>query len=122
LAFADLPPQRMADAASLFNFIRTLFGAVGASVAVTLWERREAFHHARLTSHLDPSNPLVRDTLETLRALGMTDEQSAGRLAGDVTRQGFIFGAAEIYQLCAVAFLIMAIIVWAAKSGRKKPA
>ncbi|MDR2669980.1 MAG: MFS transporter, partial [Desulfovibrio sp.] len=108
--------------ASLFNFIRTLFGAVGASAATTLWERREAFHHTRLTSHIDPYNPLVRDTLETLQAMGMTWEQSAGRLAGVVTKQGFIFGAAEIYQLCAVAFLIMAVIVWTAKSGRKKPA
>jgi GTP-binding protein len=49
-------------------------------------------------------------------------EESAGRLAGVVTRQGFIFGAAEIYQLCAVAFLIMAGMVWAAGSGRKTPA
>ncbi|MDR2604732.1 MAG: DHA2 family efflux MFS transporter permease subunit, partial [Desulfovibrio sp.] len=121
LAFADLPPQRMADAASLFNFIRTLFGAVGASAATTLWERRESFHHARLTSHIDVYNPLARDTLETLQTLGMTEEQSSGWLAGVVTKQGFIFGAAEIYQLCAVAFLIMAVIVWTAKSGRKKP-
>ncbi|MDR1685938.1 MAG: DHA2 family efflux MFS transporter permease subunit [Desulfovibrio sp.] len=117
LAFADLPPQRMADAASLFNFIRTLFGAVGASAATTLWERRESFHHSRLTAHLDPYNPLARDTFETLRSLGMTDEQSAGWLAGAVTRQGFIFGAAEVYQLCAAAFLIMAVVVWTAKSG-----
>ncbi|MDR2124714.1 MAG: DHA2 family efflux MFS transporter permease subunit [Desulfovibrio sp.] len=119
LAFADLPPQRMADAAGLFNFIRTLFGAVGASAAATLWERREAFHHSRLTSHIDPYNPIARDTLETLQSLGMTGEQSAAWLAGAVTKQGFIFGAAEIYQLCAAAFLIMVIVVWTAKSGRQ---
>jgi DHA2 family multidrug resistance protein len=120
LTFADLPPERMADAASLFNFIRTLFGAVGASIAVTLWERRESLHHVRLTEHITPYNPLAADALDALGRLGFSEEQSAARLAGEITRQGFILAAAEIYLLCTFCFLGMAVLVWLARSTRAK--
>ncbi|MDR2076384.1 MAG: MFS transporter, partial [Desulfovibrio sp.] len=122
LAFADLPPERLADASSLFNFIRTLFGAVGVSAATTLWERRENLHHVRLTERITPYNPLAADALDTLRTIGYSEEQSAVWLAGQITRQGFILSAAEIYLLCAFCFLAMAVLVWLARSGTAKPA
>ncbi len=101
LTFRDIEPARLADAAGLFNCIRTLFGAIGASVVTTLWERREAFHHTRLSGYIDPYNPLAAQALERLKNLGLDPDQSAGYLARQITDQGFILGAAEIYLLCA---------------------
>jgi DHA2 family multidrug resistance protein len=120
LTFADLPPARMADAASLFNFIRTLCGAVGTSAAITIWERRESLHHVRLTEQITPYNPLAADALKTLGEIGFSEEQSAAWLAGQITRQGFILSAAEIYLLCTFCFLGMSILVWLARSTRPK--
>lgn len=113
-SFSALRPDQMASAASLFNFVRTLFGAIGTSVVMTLWERREAVHHTHLTEHVDVYDPLVRQTLETLQHLGMDAQQGAGYLAGQITRQGFILAANEIYWLCAIAFLGMISLVWLA--------
>ena len=121
LSFIDLKPEQMASASGLFNCIRTLFGAVGASVATTLWERREALHHARLTEHINPYNPLASDAFERLGRIGMDPEQSAAFLAREITNQGFILAATEIYQLCALAFLVMISLVWLARPARTKP-
>lgn len=118
LSFAGLHSSQMANAAGLFNCIRTLFGAIGASVATTLWERREAWHHVRLSGYITPYNPMASDFLEQLRHIGLSPEQSAALLAREITNQGFILAAAEIYQLCALAFLFMIGLVWLAERGR----
>ena len=116
LAFADLKPAQMASAASLFNFMRTLFGAIGASVVTTLWERREAFHHVRLAAHIDPHNPIAADAFTALQHLGLSTQQSAAFLAREVTKQGFILAATEVYQLGVMAFLAMVAIIWLARA------
>ncbi len=119
LTFAELKPPQMASAASLFNFLRTLFGAIGASVVTTLWERREALHHINLTSHIHPYNPLAADTLDLLQRLGFSQQQSAGFLAREITRQGFILAATEIYWLSSLAFLALIAVVWLARHRKK---
>jgi DHA2 family multidrug resistance protein len=119
LAFASLKPQQMAGAAGLFNFIRTLFGAIGASVITTLWERREALHHTRLAEHVNPYNPVAMEALDGLQKLGLDMQQSAGFLAREITTQGFIISANEIYWACALSFLGLAALVWLAAPPRK---
>ena len=50
LALAEIPQQRYASAAGLFNFVRILIGSgFGTSLSIELWTRLEIFHHARLT-------------------------------------------------------------------------
>lgn len=122
LTFTDLRDDQMAGASGLFNCIRTLFGAIGASVVTTLWERREAWHHVRLSGHVNPYNPLASDAFERLGRLGLTPDQSAEYLAREITNQGFILAAAEIYQLCASAFLVMVLFVWLARPARRPAA
>jgi DHA2 family multidrug resistance protein len=121
LAFADLPPRQMAGAAGLFNCIRTLFGAIGASVATTLWERREAWHHVRLSGRLDPYNPLASQALEQMTNQGLTMDQAQFILTRQITNQGYILAATEIYRLCSLAFLLMIILVWLARPGPARP-
>jgi DHA2 family multidrug resistance protein len=119
LSFSDLHPGQMAGAAGLFNCLRTLFGAIGASVAATLWQRRENWHHARLSGHVTPYDPLASDALEQLGRLGLDADQSAAFLAREITSQGFIFAAAELYQLCTLIFLAMIGLIWLAGRGRR---
>ena len=116
LAFACLKPGQMAGAAGLFNFIRTLFGAIGASVITTLWERREALHHARLTERIDPYSPLALEALDGLQTLGLDAQQSAQFLAREITMQGFVLAANEIYWVCSLLFLGLAALVWLAEA------
>ena len=119
LAFSGLKPEKMANAASLFNSVRTLFGAIGTSLAMTLWERREAVHHARLSEHVNEYSPLTRDSLQSLQALGLDASQSAAYLAGEITRQSFILSANDIYWLCAIGFSALIALVWLARPAAR---
>ena len=122
LAFSGLEPRRLAGASGLFNCLRTLFGAIGVSAATTLWERREAWHHARLSGLLDPYNPLANQALEQLAAQGLTADQSRLLLVRQLTNQSFILAADEIYRLCALAFLAMIGLVWLTRPVLTGPA
>jgi DHA2 family multidrug resistance protein len=118
LAFIGMEPRLIASAAGVFNCVRTLFGAIGASAVTTIWERREALHHVRLSGLIDPYNPVAVDFLDTLRNLGMSQEQALGYLAGQITRQGFILAGAEIFKLFGICFIFMIALTWLAKPAK----
>jgi DHA2 family multidrug resistance protein len=120
LAFIGLEPSKMAGASGLFNCLRTLFGGIGASVATTLWERREAFHHSRLVESIDGLDPEYLRAMEGMNAAGLGESEALGNLSRQITAQGHIFSAAEIYMLCAVCFVFLIAVTWLAKT--KKPA
>jgi DHA2 family multidrug resistance protein len=115
LAFIGMDPTKIAGASGLYNCSRTLFSAIGTSTFTTLWERREAIHHVRLTSQIDPLNPTFRENLDSLMTLGLSQEQALGYIERQITNQGFIIAANEIFQLCAYSFLFMIVLVWLAK-------
>ena len=119
MAFAELKPHQMAAGASLFNFFRQLCGAIGVSAATTLWERREALHHTHLTEYITPYTFRAVETMDFLQAQGMTELQSAGYLAREITRQGFVIASNEVFWLFGVLVLGLIPVVWLAKSSRR---
>jgi DHA2 family multidrug resistance protein len=119
LTFSGLEPWRMARASGLVNCIRTLFLAIGASVTTTLWERREAVHHVRLSGLLDPYNPLANQALDQMTAQGLSLDQAHLILTRQITNQGYILAATEIYHLCALAFLFLMVLVWLARPAKE---
>lgn len=58
LALSSLQPEKISSGAGLMNFLRTLAGAFGTSVATTSW-----FNHARSTRHMMSGTLHVGDTL-----------------------------------------------------------
>ncbi|MGM3175638.1 multidrug efflux MFS transporter permease subunit EmrB [Dickeya lacustris] len=115
ITLSGLPPERMAAASSLFNFARTLAGSIGTSITTTLWERREALHHEHLSEVINPYNPAAQQTYQQLEAMGMSQQQVSGYLAQQVTAQGLIIGANEIFWLSAGVFVVLIVLVWFAK-------
>ncbi len=112
IAFTGLAPHQLAAASSLSNFLRVLSCSMGTSITITLWERREALHHTRLTEGITAFNPLARDYFATLQEMGFSALQSQARLAGEITRQGFIMAGNDIFWLCSVLMLLLIAVVW----------
>ena len=94
----------MASASSLFNFLRTLAGSIGTSLTTFLWYNREAVHHSQLTEAITPYNPNAQQYYQMMERFGMGEEQTSSLLARNITSQGFIIGANEIFWLSAVLF------------------
>ncbi len=61
-AFLYIPRELRGAAVGLLALLRNEGGSVGTSMAQTVLERREQFHTLRLNEHLDPLNPLLRET------------------------------------------------------------
>ena len=115
ITLSDLPAHKMASASSLFNFLRTLAGSIGTSLTTFLWYNREAVHHSQLTEAITQYNPNAQQYYQMMERFGMGEVQTSSLLARNITSQGFILGANEIFWLSAMLFLALFILVWFAK-------
>ncbi|BFT82863.1 multidrug efflux MFS transporter permease subunit EmrB [Enterobacter pseudoroggenkampii] len=115
ITLSGLPPERMAAASSLSNFTRTLAGSIGTSITTTLWTNRESMHHAQLTEAVNPFNPNSREMYNQLQGMGMTEQQASGWIAQQITNQGLIISANEIFWISAGIFIVLLGLVWFAK-------
>ncbi len=111
LALQGIPPEKISSASGLLNFCRITAGAFGASVATTLWDRRAAFHHARLVDQLDAArwSGVLPDTLP------MDDGTALAIVNRMVDQQAFMLSANDIFNGCAVLFLALVGLVWLAR-------
>ena len=115
ITLSGLPPEKMASASSLFNFLRTLAGSIGTSLTTFIWYNREAVHHTQLTEVINPYNPISQQFFQTMGSFGLNEEQTASYLARQITAQGFIIGANEIFLVSAITFISLVVVIWFAK-------
>ena len=115
ITLSGLPPERLAAASSLSNFTRTLAGSMGTSITTTMWTNREALHHAQLTESVTPYNPNAQQMYDQLQGLGMTQQQASGWIAQQITNQGLIISANEIFWFSAAIFILLLGLVWFAR-------
>src|SRR5690242_11004788 len=64
VAYSYLPPAKNNAASGLINLARNVGGSVGISFVTTMLARREQFHRAQLSAHLNPANPRVQQMLQ----------------------------------------------------------
>ena len=115
ITLSGLPPEKMASASSLFNFLRTLAGSIGTSLTTFIWYNREAVHHTQLTEVINPYNPISQQFFQTMGSVGLSEEQTASYIARQITAQGFIIGANEIFLVSAITFISLVVLIWFAK-------
>ena len=115
ITLSGLPPERMAAASSLSNFLRTLAGSIGTSITTTLWSDRESLHHSQLTESINPYNPNAQQMYQKLENMGMTHQQASGYLAQQITNQGLIISANEIFWAAGGIFILLLVTIWFAR-------
>ena len=114
LSMSGLPPERIPNAAGLFNFARITAGSFGTSIFTTLWDRRATLHHARLVERLTPGDPAAAGAFATLQGGGMSPEQSYGLINRQVDVQAFMLSADEIFYVSGLIFIVLIALVWLA--------
>ncbi len=72
-------------------------------------------HHAQLTEAVNPFNPNAQQMYSQLEGMGMTEQQASGWLAQQITNQGLIISANEIFWISAGIFIVLLGLVWFAK-------
>jgi DHA2 family multidrug resistance protein len=87
-------------------------GAMGTSIATTLWDQRAAQHHARLTEPLVPGQPAFEAALESLRQAGLSTEQALAQIVRQIDQQAFTRAADDIFLVSSWLFLGLIGLVW----------
>ncbi|HTS85620.1 MAG TPA: DHA2 family efflux MFS transporter permease subunit [Usitatibacter sp.] len=113
IALSGMPVEQIASASGLYNFLRILAGGAGTSIATTLWERREALHHAQLTEQITAFSPATTQYLSQLP----TSDPTAALAAIDRTIGGQAYSMATSDLSWAAAWIFLALIplLWVAR-------
>ena len=107
MALASVLPQDMASAAGLMNFLRTMAGAIGASIAVTIWDDHTKVARSEMVSNLH-----VTEVQNTLVNHGMSSEAALGYISSLVDNEALTLSANHVFLVLAGVFIFAALIIW----------
>ena len=112
LTLAGLPPARIPAAAGLSNFVRITLGAMGTSIATTLWDNRATLHHARLVEQMGLNSTALDGTTAALAQAGAPGTAADAIVNRMVDVQAFTAAADDIFIASAVTFLFLIATIW----------
>lgn len=115
ISLSSLPPEKFAAATSLSNFFRSLSGSIGTTITMTLWSRRDSFHHALLTESVTEYAPPSVDIFHKLKHMGFDKHQIATHLDDQISQQSLLMAANDVFYLSAGVFLMLTLLIWFAK-------
>lgn len=118
ITLSEIPPERIPAASGLSNFMRITAGAVGTSIATTLWENRATLHHAQLVEGLHQGNTALAQALQTLQAGGLSSAQALAQVERLANQQAYMLAANDIFYASALLFLLLIPLVWLAHPMR----
>ena len=64
---------------------------------------------------MTPFNPNAQQIYDQLQGMGMTQQQASGWIAQQITNQGLIISANEIFWISAAIFILLLGLVWFAR-------
>jgi DHA2 family multidrug resistance protein len=112
ITLAGLSPDRIPAAAGLSNFVRITAGAMGTSIATTLWEDRAALHHAHLTESMVAGQGVFASTWAGLQSAGLSAQQALVQINQMINQQAFTLAADDIFLGSAWIFLGLIGLIW----------
>jgi DHA2 family multidrug resistance protein len=121
ITLSGLSPDRIAAATGLSAFVRITAGAIGTSLATTLWDNRATVHHAQLVETLTPGSPPFNQAMATMAAGGLTHDQGLAALDRMVNAQAFTLAANELFFVSALLFIALIAVLWRAKPTSVTP-
>lgn len=121
MSISGLPPERIAGASGLFNFMRMLAGGFGASVSVAIWDQRQALHDARLSAVAGVHGTFTNEAFNRLGELGLGARASLADLAHVISQQSFMLATNDFFWLSGWVFLGLLGLVWFAGRSARGP-
>lgn len=115
LALGTLPPERLKNAAGLFNLTRNLGGAVGLALINTLLNHRTDLHLQRLHEQVTWASASALETIATLAAglarLGSDADLAAIRKTASIVRQqAFVMSLGDVFFVLTWLFLALVVL------------
>lgn len=118
ITLSGLTPDRIPAASGLSNFARITAGAMGTSIATTLWENRATLHHAQLTEAVNQGSTAATGAIGALGSAGFSPEQVLAQINRLVDQQAFMLATSDLFYGSAVLFLLLIPVIWLSKPAR----
>ncbi len=119
IILSGLPPEKIPAAAGLSNFVRVFCGAVGTSLATTVWNDRAILHHAQLVEQANPGNPNYSAALEAIQSvMHLSPGQATAYFERQLNTQAIMLGLNDIFWISAVIFVAIVPLIWLTKPAR----
>ena len=115
ISLSGLPPERVAAASGLSNFMRNLGASFGTAITTWLWASEAAQYHARLMENIQPYNPAANDYLHKLHQLNIPGNAAYAYLENMVTIQSYTLATDHILTISAALMLSLVTLIWWAK-------
>jgi DHA2 family multidrug resistance protein len=107
-----VPHDRIPLASGLSNFCRITAGGFAASIATTLWDRREALHQSQLVDHTTLFSPQMRQALAHLSHLGMSDLTAKAAIMRTVISQAYLLSTIDFFWASGWICFVLIALVW----------
>src|SRR5205807_6751039 len=117
IALGTVPPDKLKNAAGLYNLTRDLGGALGLATIGTIMNDRLHFHWSRLIENVNPARPVVQHFLDMqssrLDGLVPGDPSRAALklLANAVQREALVLTYNDVLLMLGVAFVIALVML-----------
>lgn len=131
IAVSDMPENKMAQAAGLFNVIRQIGGSFGVAFFSTMLIRRQIFHMNIYGQAVDQYSPTFQNVSRALQGLaqhvgsGASQAVSRGKglIISHIGKQAFVASVDDIFLIAGVIMIISLIPVFLirVKKRAKKP-
>ncbi len=118
LTLSGLTPDRIPAASGLSNFLRITAGAMGTSIATTLWESRATLHHAQLAEAVNANSSAANGAISGLGSMGLNSTQVLAQINRLIDQQAFMLASNDIFYASAVLFLLLIPLVWLARPAK----
>lgn len=105
-AFETISSDKAAEAAGLYNVMRTIGGSIGIAISSTLLVRREQVHWHQLGTHLTETNPRVYDWLNHSH-VNFDDANAGIKLAQELFRHVQMNAFNDVFWFIAMIFVCL---------------
>jgi DHA2 family multidrug resistance protein len=114
IALSAVDPEETASAAGVMSFLRTMAGAIGTSVATTLWANNAVVARNEIVDTMNSEA-----TREALQGAGFSLDQVRGIVEQTVQQESLTVAINHMFLLSAAAFVFAAAVVWLAPRPRR---
>ncbi|HEX2151209.1 MAG TPA: DHA2 family efflux MFS transporter permease subunit [Stellaceae bacterium] len=124
IALGTVAPDKLKNAAGLYNLTRELGGALGLATIGTVMNDRLHFHWNRLIEDINPARPVVQQFLETQTSRfeplisGDPAQAAIKLLAGIVQREALVLTYSDALLMIGAVFLVGVMLMPLARPPR----
>ena len=117
---SNIPPEKLAGASGLFNFLRQLSLSFGTNLGTTIWDHRATFHDHRLNAEVTLYNPATHAWLNHMQSLGFSISQANENLANAIQSQAYVLATNDIAWGSIWIFVVLIAVIWIARPAARR--